>query len=168
MEQLITVKDVIKRTSYSRTSIWDWEKSGDFPRVLQERHRAAVAGMRSSVSAKNGRFLAITIYGDGPFVPEILGRRGAAGLAVHNGYGAASWTLPAGVAPSAAGPAGSNCTMSTETRTTTGRRTCARCAVRATAPRMGAGRGRIGPSGAPNSRGAWRTASAALYPHYSF
>ena len=52
--------------------------------LLQERHRAAVAGMRSSVSAKNGRFLAITIHGDGPFVPEILSRRGAAGLAVHH------------------------------------------------------------------------------------
>ena len=47
--------------------------------LLQERHRAAVAGMRSSVSAKGGRFLSISIHGDGPFIPEILSRRGAAG-----------------------------------------------------------------------------------------
>ena len=52
--------------------------------LLQERHRAAVAGMRSSVSAKNGRFLSLSIHGDGPFIPEILSRRGAAGLAVHH------------------------------------------------------------------------------------
>ena len=52
--------------------------------LLQERHRAAVAGMRSSVSAKGGRFLSISIHGDGPFIPEILSRRGAAGLAIHH------------------------------------------------------------------------------------
>ena len=52
--------------------------------LLQERHRAAVGGMRSSVSAKGGRFLSISIHGDGPFIPEILSRRGAAGLAIHH------------------------------------------------------------------------------------
>ena len=57
-----------------------WTKLG----LLQERHRAAVGGMRSSVSAKGGRFLSISIHGDGPFIPEILSRRGAAGLAIHH------------------------------------------------------------------------------------
>ena len=52
--------------------------------LLQERHRPAVAGMRSSLSAKGGRFVALTIHGSGPFVDEILHRRGSAGLAVHH------------------------------------------------------------------------------------
>ena len=52
--------------------------------LLQERHRPMVAGMRSSVSARDGRFLALTIHGSGPFVPEVLNRRGAPGLAVHH------------------------------------------------------------------------------------
>ena len=52
--------------------------------LLAERHRAAVAGMRSSVSAKAGRFVALTIHGPGPFVPEILAREGAPGLAIHH------------------------------------------------------------------------------------
>ena len=52
--------------------------------LLQERHRPQVAGMRSSVSARNGRFVALTIHGSGPFVPEILARKGAAGLAIHH------------------------------------------------------------------------------------
>ena len=52
--------------------------------LLAEKHRAQVAGFRSSVSARDGRFLAITIHGPGPFVPEILARKGAAGLAIHH------------------------------------------------------------------------------------
>ena len=52
--------------------------------LLAEKHRPMVAGMRSSVSAKGGRFLSISIHGDGPFIPEILSRRGAASLAVHH------------------------------------------------------------------------------------
>lgn len=53
--------------------------------LLQERHRPQVAGMRSSVSAKDGRFVALTIHGSSPFVAEILARRTAPGrLAVHH------------------------------------------------------------------------------------
>ena len=52
--------------------------------LLGEKHREFVASMRSSVSAKGGRFLALTIHGSGPFVPEILARRGAKGLAIHH------------------------------------------------------------------------------------
>lgn len=53
--------------------------------LLQERHRPMVAGMRSAVSARDGRFLTLSIHGSGPFVDEILGRPRAAGkLAVHH------------------------------------------------------------------------------------
>ena len=52
--------------------------------LLAEKHREFVASMRSSVSAKGGRFLALTIRGSGPFVPEILERKGAPGVAVHH------------------------------------------------------------------------------------
>ena len=52
--------------------------------LLEERHRPMVNGMRSSVGAKDGRFVALTIHGPGPFVPEILARAGSPGLAVHH------------------------------------------------------------------------------------
>ena len=55
--------------------------------LLQERHRPMVGGMRSSVSAKGGRFVSLTIHASGPYVPEILDRRGAPGLAVHHYHG---------------------------------------------------------------------------------
>ena len=51
--------------------------------LLSERDRALVNGMRSSVSARRGRFVALTVHGDGPFVPEILARRGDPALAIH-------------------------------------------------------------------------------------
>lgn len=52
--------------------------------LLQERDRQLVAGMRSSVSARGGRFMALTIHGDGPFVPEILAREDDPSVAVHH------------------------------------------------------------------------------------
>ena len=52
--------------------------------LLADKHREFVASMRSSVSAKGGRFLALTIHGSGPFVPEILARSGARGVSVHH------------------------------------------------------------------------------------
>ena len=52
--------------------------------LLAEKHREFVASMRSSVSAKGGRFLALTIHGSGPFVPEILARSRARGVSVHH------------------------------------------------------------------------------------
>ena len=60
--------------------------------LLAEKHREFVASMRSSVSAKGGRFVALTIHGGGPFVPEILKRKDAPGVAVHH------YTAPPGCA----------------------------------------------------------------------
>ena len=51
--------------------------------LLSERDRALVNGMRSSVSARRGKFVALTVHGDAPFVGEILERRGDPALAVH-------------------------------------------------------------------------------------
>ena len=52
--------------------------------LMAEKHRPLVNSMRSSVSAKGGKFLSLSVHGDGPFIPEILERKGAAGLAVHH------------------------------------------------------------------------------------
>ena len=52
--------------------------------LLAERDRELVAGMRTATSAKDGRFLALTIHGSGPFVAEVLDRRGEPGLALHH------------------------------------------------------------------------------------
>ena len=52
--------------------------------LFKERDREFVASMRSAISAKNGRFVSLSVYGDSPFVPEILARRGGdPALAVH-------------------------------------------------------------------------------------
>ena len=53
--------------------------------LMRERDRALINGMRSAVSAKAGRFVSLSVYGSGPFVPEILERhrQGDSGLAVH-------------------------------------------------------------------------------------
>ena len=40
--------------------------------------------MRSSTSARNGRFLALSIQGDAPFTAEMLDRRDDPGVAVHH------------------------------------------------------------------------------------
>ena len=52
--------------------------------LLGERSRGLVASMRSSVSAKGGKFLSLSVRGDGPFVVEVLERKGAAGLEIHH------------------------------------------------------------------------------------
>ena len=44
--------------------------------LLKERDRDLIASMRSSVSARDGRFVSLSVYGSAPFVPEILERRG--------------------------------------------------------------------------------------------
>ena len=53
--------------------------------LFRERRRELVEGMLSSVSARDGRSLALSIHGDGPFVPELIerGRQGAACVHLH-------------------------------------------------------------------------------------
>lgn len=52
--------------------------------LLGERHRPMIMGVRSSGSARPGsRFLAISIQGDGPFIPELIQRRDMSGTVVH-------------------------------------------------------------------------------------
>ena len=51
--------------------------------LLKERDRDLVNGMRSSISARDGRFVALSIQGDAPFTAEMIERRGQDGIAVH-------------------------------------------------------------------------------------
>ena len=51
--------------------------------LLSERNRELVNGMRSSTSARDGRFMALSIMGDAPFTREMVERRGDPGVAVH-------------------------------------------------------------------------------------
>ena len=60
--------------------------------LLEERHRELVNGLRSSVSARNGRFIALSIQGASPFTEELLERRHDPGVAVHH------YTAPEGCA----------------------------------------------------------------------
>ena len=52
--------------------------------LLAERDRELVNGMRSAISAKNGRFIALSIQGAAPFTQEMLDRAGQPGIAVHH------------------------------------------------------------------------------------
>ena len=51
--------------------------------LLAERNRQFISGLKSSTSARNGKFICISIHGDGPFVPEFLARAGDPAIAVH-------------------------------------------------------------------------------------
>ena len=52
--------------------------------LIPERGRELVNGLRSAVSARNGRFIALSIQGDAPFTAELLARRDDPGVAVHH------------------------------------------------------------------------------------
>ena len=51
--------------------------------LVPESQREFVASLRSSTSAKAGRFLALSIHGHGPFIPEMLVRRNDEGVCIH-------------------------------------------------------------------------------------
>ena len=51
--------------------------------LFQERDRELVNGMRSSTSAKNGRFIALSIQGTAPFTREMIARANNPALALH-------------------------------------------------------------------------------------
>ena len=52
--------------------------------LLAERDRDMVNGMRSAISAKDGRFIALSIQGAAPFSAEMLERKGQPGIAIHH------------------------------------------------------------------------------------
>ena len=51
--------------------------------LFREKAREAVAGMRGALGATGGKFVALSIFGSGPFVPEIVQRDGEKGLSIH-------------------------------------------------------------------------------------
>ena len=52
--------------------------------LFSERDRELVNSMRSAVSARQGRFIALTVHGDSPFIPEIMARKNDRGVIVHH------------------------------------------------------------------------------------
>ena len=78
--------------------------------LLRERDRELINSMRSAVSAKGGKFIALTVHGDGPFVPEILKRDGDPALAIHLYQAAADCSLDDPAAWRAANP-GLSCSI---------------------------------------------------------
>ena len=72
--------------------------------LLEERNRGLVNSMRSAVSAKAGKFMSLSVRGSGPFIPEILERKGAAGLAIHHYHAPPDCALDDEAAWAAANP----------------------------------------------------------------
>ena len=52
--------------------------------LLKERDRELVNGLRTSVSARNGRFIGLSIQGSAPFTREMIDRQGQPGLVIHH------------------------------------------------------------------------------------
>jgi len=52
--------------------------------LLKERDRELINGLRTSVSARNGRFIGLSIQGNAPFTQELLDRREHPGVIVHH------------------------------------------------------------------------------------
>ena len=61
-------------TTWPSSMNWACSKNGDRP---------LINGLRTSVSAKGGKFVSLSVRGSGPFIPEILARSGDPALAVH-------------------------------------------------------------------------------------
>ena len=51
--------------------------------LLQEKDRSLVNGLRSSTSARNGRVLHLSIWGSGPFIPELVAATDDPSICVH-------------------------------------------------------------------------------------
>ncbi len=51
--------------------------------LLKEKDRGLVNSMRSATSAKDGKVLHLSIYGDSPFIPELIGMRHEPFISVH-------------------------------------------------------------------------------------
>ena len=67
--------DILSTESGGMASGFDLAISDELG-LFQDRDRELVNSMRSSVSARAGKFLSLSVIGDSPFVKEILERRG--------------------------------------------------------------------------------------------
>ena len=56
----------------------------DEPGLLPERYRALLAGLKSSLMARNGRMIHLSIMADSPFTQEALALKGHEGVTVHH------------------------------------------------------------------------------------
>ena len=72
--------------------------------LMAEKHRPLVNSLRSSVSARGGKFMALSVWGSGPFVGEIVKRRDDPGVVVHLHQAAEDCALDDPVAWLAANP----------------------------------------------------------------
>ena len=52
--------------------------------LLDEKHRELVSGMRSAISARDGRFIALSIQGAAPFTKEMIERAAQPAVSVHH------------------------------------------------------------------------------------
>ena len=56
----------------------------DEPGLLPERYRALIAGLRSSLTARRGRMVCLSIVGDSPFTQEAIELKGYEGVTVYH------------------------------------------------------------------------------------
>ena len=56
----------------------------DEPGLLPERYRALIAGLKSSLTARRGRMICLSIVSDSPFTAEAISLKGHEGVAVHH------------------------------------------------------------------------------------
>ena len=59
----------------------------DEPGLLPERYRALIAGLKSSLTARRGRMICLSIVSDSPFTQEAIALKGHEGVTVHHYHG---------------------------------------------------------------------------------
>ena len=59
----------------------------DEPGLLPERYRALIAGLKSSLTARRGRMVCLSIVSDSPFTQEAISLKGHEGIVVHHYHG---------------------------------------------------------------------------------
>ena len=59
----------------------------DEPGLLPERYRALIAGLKSSLTARRGRMICLSIVSDSPFTQEAIALKGHEGIVVHHYHG---------------------------------------------------------------------------------
>ena len=78
------VCDILSAADYSgHSGGWDVIIL-DEPGLLSERYRPLIAGLKSSLTAKRGRMICLSIVGDSPFTQEAISLKGHPGVVVHH------------------------------------------------------------------------------------